>query len=323
MAKVLTKIMIKIFIDVGHGGSDPGASGYGLKEKDLTLKISKKIAAILKSYNVDVKLSRTTDKTLSLTQRTAMANKWGADYLLSVHINAGGGTGYEDFIYNGAVSKKTAELRDVIHSEIVKELHTVRNRGKKKANFHMVRESKMPAMLSENLFIDTKADATLLGTDSYLDKIALGHANGLIKAFGLSKGADKPSKPTVKPPKKETGSTTVSKPKVNLTVDGKWGNSTSRALQKYLKTTQDGFLSGQLRNDVTNSLYGDTVKYGTGGSMVIKALQKLIGAKIDGLLGPATVKALQKYLITTQDGKLSKPSLVVKAMQRALNAGVL
>ncbi len=191
--------MTKIYIDAGHGGTDPGASGNGLREKDLTLKISKKIADILTEYEVDVKLSRTTDKALSLKQRTDDANKWGADYLLSVHINAGGGTGYEDFIYNGNVSNNTVKYRDTIHAEIVKQLGNVRNRGKKKANFHMVRQSKMPAMLSENLFIDTKADADLLKKDSYLDKIALGHANGLIKAFNLkkkAKPAPKPSKPS-------------------------------------------------------------------------------------------------------------------------------
>lgn len=195
---------VKIYIDPGHGGNDPGASGNGLKEKDLTLTISKKVAAILGGYKgVTVKLSRTTDKTLSMAQRTNEANKWGADYLISIHINAGGGTGYEDFIYNGRVSSKTASLRDIIHKEITKQQKQVRNRGKKRANFHMVRESKMPAMLTENLFIDTKADADLLKTDDYINKIAQGHASGLIKAFNLKKkAADKP-KPS-KPVDKET-----------------------------------------------------------------------------------------------------------------------
>lgn len=107
--------MVKIFIDAGHGGKDPGAVGNELKEKDLTLKISKKIEVILKQYDsVTVKLSRTGDQTLSLKERTDMDNKWGADYLLSFHINAGGGTGYEDFIYNGSVQSTTVKLRDVI-----------------------------------------------------------------------------------------------------------------------------------------------------------------------------------------------------------------
>lgn len=194
--------MTKIFIDSGHGGTDPGASGNGLSEKDLTLKISKRIADILGGYNCEVKLSRTVDQTLSLKQRTDDANKWGADYLLSVHINAGGGTGYEDFIYNGGVSANTTKYRDIIHAEVVKAIGSgVRNRGKKRANFHMLRESRMPAMLSESLFIDTKADADKLKSNAFIDKVAQGHANGLIKALGLkakTKPASTPSKPTAK-----------------------------------------------------------------------------------------------------------------------------
>lgn len=192
--------MVKIFIDPGHGGSDPGATANGLREKDLTLKISQKISDYLKEYKgVSVKLSRTTDKTLSLKQRTDMANRWGADYLLSVHINAGGGTGYEDYIYNSlSNTSRTAKLRDTIHAEIVKAIGNVRNRGKKKANFHMLRESKMPAMLSENLFIDTKTDADKLKSNAFLNKIARGHAVGIAKAFNLKKKvkkvSNKPSK---------------------------------------------------------------------------------------------------------------------------------
>lgn len=197
--------MTKIYIDAGHGGNDPGAVGNGLREKDLTLKISKKIAAILKDYDCTVKLSRTNDKTLSLKQRTDDANKWGADYLLSIHINAGGGTGYEDFIYNGlSNSSSTAKLRDTIHNEIVKELTVWRNRGKKKANFHMLRETRMHAMLSENGFIDNKTDANRLKDDKFLDKIARGHANGLIKAFNLKKKASKPTPSKTSKPKTDS-----------------------------------------------------------------------------------------------------------------------
>lgn len=114
-----------------------------------------------------------------------------------------------------------------------------------------------------------------------------------------------------------------SKPKDDgkLSVDGYWGKATTRALQKSLGTTQDGILSGQNRNSITNQLESNTVSVGGGGSLVVKELQKLVGVKQDGLLGPATIKALQKYLGTTQDGKLSKPSLVVKELQRQLNSG--
>lgn len=180
--------MIKIFIDPGHGGRDPGATGNGLKEKDLTLLIATKIANKLAKYtDISTKLSRTTDTTRSLNDRTKMANNWQADYLLSIHINAGGGTGYEDYTYNGPTNTNTQILRNTIHTEITKQIPTVRNRGKKTANFHMLRESNMPAILTENLFLDNKSDAALLAKDSFLEKIAQGHTNGIVQAFQLTK----------------------------------------------------------------------------------------------------------------------------------------
>jgi len=124
-------------------------------------------------------------------------------------------------------------------------------------------------------------------------------------------GGKAPSK-TSKPKKKN---------KANLTVDGKWGNSTTKALQKALGTPVDGIISKQPRNSVSQSLYGNTVQFGSGGSNVIVALQQKVGAGVDGKLGPGTVRALQKHLGTVVDGVLSRPSLVVKEMQRRLNAG--
>lgn len=186
--------MVKIFIDAGHGGSDPGAVANGLQEKNLTLSIAKKIKSMLEQYeNVQVKLSRETDKYLELKQRTDMANAWGADYLISVHINAGGGKGFESYIYTN-VGSATVAYQNVIHKEIIKQID-FNDRGKKRANFHMLRESKMPALLTENGFIDNKDDAAKLKQDAYLTKIALGHVNGLVAAFGLKKK----SKPETKP----------------------------------------------------------------------------------------------------------------------------
>ncbi|WP_363549519.1 N-acetylmuramoyl-L-alanine amidase [Caldifermentibacillus hisashii] len=180
--------MVKIFIDPGHGGSDPGAVANGLQEKNLTLAISKKIRDKLANYEgVEVKLSRESDTTLSLTQRTNAANSWGADYLISVHINAGGGTGFESYTYNKSYAGKqeTNRKRSILHAEIMRQLNGVRDRGMKEANLHMVRESKMESVLTENLFIDNANDAALLKQDSWLDKIAQGHVNGLARAFGL------------------------------------------------------------------------------------------------------------------------------------------
>lgn len=65
----------------------------------------------------EVRLSRYTDKTVSLNERTNQANAWGADLLTSVHINAGGGTGFESYIYNGSYPGKenTDRVRSKVH----------------------------------------------------------------------------------------------------------------------------------------------------------------------------------------------------------------
>ncbi|KGA96882.1 N-acetylmuramoyl-L-alanine amidase [Alkalihalobacillus alcalophilus ATCC 27647 = CGMCC 1.3604] len=187
---------IKIFIDPGHGGSDPGAVGNGLREKDLTLSIAKALKKYLEQYeNVEVRLSREDDRALTLKQRTDMANAWGADYFISVHVNAGGGTGFESFIWNGGVSSATISNQNVMHSEIMKELK-VRDRLKKRANFHVVRETRMPAILPEFMFIDNASDAKLLKDPAFLNKCAKGMENGLVAIFGLKKKATpKPSTP--------------------------------------------------------------------------------------------------------------------------------
>ena len=203
-------MVVKFYIDAGHGGSDPGAVANGLSEKGLTLTIARRIKAYLDNNYAghEARLSRTGDMTLSLAQRTNTANNWGADYFLSVHINSGGGTGYEDYIYNGKVSNKTVSTRDIIHEEIMKQIGHVTNRGKKHANFHVVRESNMPAVLTENLFIDTKADADKLKDSNFLDKVAKGHAIGLAKAYNLKQAGTTTS---VKPDKPQTGSSTINK----------------------------------------------------------------------------------------------------------------
>ncbi|MGX8791753.1 N-acetylmuramoyl-L-alanine amidase [Oceanobacillus sp. M60] len=178
--------MAKIYLDPGHGGTDPGAVANGLQEKVLTLKIALKTRDILnRDYEGhSIRMSRTSDTTRSLSQRTNDANSWGADYFVSIHINAGGGTGYEDYIYNGSVSNNTVTYRDKLHAEVMKQVD-FNNRGKKRANFHVLRQSSMPAVLTENGFIDTTADANKLKSDAYLDRIALGHANGIAQALGL------------------------------------------------------------------------------------------------------------------------------------------
>ncbi|MGD6857943.1 N-acetylmuramoyl-L-alanine amidase family protein [Bacillus infantis] len=179
--------MVKIFIDPGHGGADPGGAGSGLLEKNITLEIGTRVrSSLLNEYQgALLRMSRSGDQTVSLKQRTDAANSWGADFLLSLHVNAGGGTGYEDYTYPG-IGAPTSTYQNIIHQEIIRQT-SFADRGKKQANFHVLRESRMPALLTESGFIDNPADAAKLRKGSFLESIARGHANGIAKAFNLRK----------------------------------------------------------------------------------------------------------------------------------------
>jgi N-acetylmuramoyl-L-alanine amidase len=160
-----------------------------LFEKDLTLSIALKLKAeLLKYENVQVKLSRENDTYLTLSERAKMANDWGADIFVSIHINAGGGVGFESFIFNGNVSEATRANQNVIHQEIIRATGW-NDRGKKRENYAVLRETKMPAILTENGFIDNTTDANKLKNDSFLDNIAQGHVNGIVKVFNLKKNS--------------------------------------------------------------------------------------------------------------------------------------
>lgn len=180
--------MIKIFIDPGHGGTDPGAAGNGIKEKDINLTLAKRIRDILANEydEIAVKMSRSDDSSVTLKQRTDDANSWGANYYLSIHVNSGGGEGFESFIYT-TTDAKTQNVQEAIHSEILKQIPGTNDRGMKKENFHVLRESHMSAILTENLFIDNSADATKLKGSIFLEKLARGHVNGLDQGLALKR----------------------------------------------------------------------------------------------------------------------------------------
>lgn len=192
--------MVLIYLDGGHGGKDNGAAGNGIKEKDINLDICLRIEAGLNAYeDVEVLQTRTTDIFLSLDARTKKANNANADVLLSIHCNSatsGAARGFESHIFPNS-GAATSAFQNVLHSEILKALGTgIEDRGKKQSNFHMLRESKMKSILTENLFVSNAADAKLLDQEDFRQKIAQGHINGLEKFLGLKKSAQPPPEKT-------------------------------------------------------------------------------------------------------------------------------
>ena len=182
----LTKLLV---IDSGHGGGDSGAVGNGLLEKDLTLAMAKRVKVIIETEytGVTVKMTRDSDKFLPLSERADIANKAKADYFISFHVNAGGGTGYEDFIYNKQTKgSATDKARQTIHAEVAKVLtkHGIKNRGMKFANHAVTRETNMKAVLVETLFIDNKDDAAMLKKAAIIEDFAQAYAKGLVNVLG-------------------------------------------------------------------------------------------------------------------------------------------
>lgn len=193
--------MPRIFIDLGHGGKDFGAMGNDLHEKDVVLDIGMRIKKGLSAYkDAQILLSREKDKFLTLDERTDNANAWRADVLISIHNNSAkekSAKGFESFIYSGNVSSGTIAFQNVLHAEIMREIGAeVEERGKKRANFHMLRESDMKAVLTENLFLSNASDANLLKSSSFRQKIANGHIMGVVKFLGLQPLEQPTKKPT-------------------------------------------------------------------------------------------------------------------------------
>lgn len=182
----------ELVIDPGHGGKDPGAVGNGLREKDLTLDISKKIKAYMeKTYEgIKVTLTRSTDVFLELSERADIANKAKADYFASIHINAGGGNGWESYIYNGGVGAFTVNAQKIVNSHVMEVIKKYGSKAhgddSRSANFAVIRESNMGAILTENLFIDS-SDSNLLKKAEFIQDLSEAHGDGFAEVLGLKK----------------------------------------------------------------------------------------------------------------------------------------
>ncbi|MCM3294134.1 N-acetylmuramoyl-L-alanine amidase [Paenibacillus sp. MER 180] len=190
--------MKKVFWDAGHGGEDTGAIGNGVIEKSIALQVATEAAKRLeRDYEgVQCLLSRASDLFLELKERTNKANAAGADVLISVHCNAGGGAGgFESYTYSGTKDTATAALQDAIHTESMNCLkqYGVIDRGQRKKDLHMCRESRMPAVLTENLFVDVASDATKLKRQEVIEAIISGHVSGVAQFLGLKRKAQQPT----------------------------------------------------------------------------------------------------------------------------------
>lgn len=195
----------KICIDPGHGGSDSGAVGGTQYEKTNVLNTGLKFRDWLNADTNDgagggswnVIMTRSTDVYVSLTARTDYANNNGANRFMSIHNNACGNcgaSGTETYSYTYA-SSTSDDLRDKIQARSV-QAWGLPNRGSKRANFHVLRETNMPAELAELGFIDSSNDRTYLGNSSHQNNMAKYHLFALQNHYGITAYTPGTSLPT-------------------------------------------------------------------------------------------------------------------------------
>ncbi|MEO1430632.1 MAG: N-acetylmuramoyl-L-alanine amidase [Cyanobacteria bacterium J06633_8] len=170
-----------VMIDPGHGGKDPGAIGIsGLREKDVILPISKKVAEILRKNGVNAVLTRNSDFFVSLKGRVNMAERRDADLFVSIHANSMGLSrpdinGLEVYYYNSG-----KRLADTVRKGITRKVR-IRDRGIRRARFYVLRKTSMPAILVETGYVTGREDAAKLKQTWFRNQMAEGIADGILR----------------------------------------------------------------------------------------------------------------------------------------------
>ena len=173
--------MRKVFIGVGHGGSDSGACANGLRESDVNLEMALAMKAELERYGVTVGISRTRDENDRLAEEIKECNAFAPDLAVEIHNNAGDGDGY--------ISGKNAAARQLAE-RIEKEVKGIgqNSRGiKTSTSLGWVRQVKAPAVLCEGFFLDS-SDHRIADTAEKQRRFGQAYARAVLAQLGIVSG---------------------------------------------------------------------------------------------------------------------------------------
>lgn len=207
--------MAKVFLSAGHGGKDPGAVAYGLKEKDINLNTLLACNEVLKQHGVKTVCSRTKDEDDPVGQEVKEANASKADLAVSFHANAGGGDGFEAYCNtDNAKAKKLAKLGE----KYVKALGQ-NSRGIKSGNhLYFIKHTNMTAVLFESFFVDNDKDNNIGDTKAEQKAFGVAYAKAILEYLGITYGKTTSNETTSGKPasKPTTSSKTSYKVKVDI-----------------------------------------------------------------------------------------------------------
>lgn len=169
---MINEKIYKVWIDAGHGGQDPGASGNGLVEKNINLSVALELKKMLEAKGIIVGMTRIDDVKIELGDVSKIANDFKPDLFISIHHNAGGGDGFE-IIYQSTIpkSKEMAELITVEYKKLnnFRKIYVKISDKTNRDYFSVLRYSNCPAIISEFAFLDSIDYQSI---DEYKDIIA-------------------------------------------------------------------------------------------------------------------------------------------------------
>jgi len=191
-------------LDPGHGGSDPGATGNGLRESDLNLKMCFFIKEALDDGWEDHETIMTRTEDIYPSRSERIAHTAGADRYIEVHFNSHSSTahGFESFIWpnghNGIrILPATENFQNTVHNEVASVMRSlgVTDRGKKTGAYIMLGRAQCSALLLEYLFISNPREAAIAKSDANLRKMAMATAEGIARDLKLDRKKQEPVPP--------------------------------------------------------------------------------------------------------------------------------
>lgn len=187
--------MAKVFLGVGHGGSDPGAVGY-VKEADVNLNMALSCKEYLEANGVQVGMSRTRDENDTLNEEIRECNAYNPDVCVDIHNNAGGGDGFEAYYHHLGGRSKTLALNIEAEVKAIGQNSRgckTRLNSKGTADYYgFIRETKASAVIVEGLFVDNANDVKIADTVEEQRAFGVAIAKGILKTLGITP-EDKPT----------------------------------------------------------------------------------------------------------------------------------